>query len=160
MPTRKELFDFALALPGSELHHPWGEDVVKVRGKIFVFLGREGTETENHGGFGVKLPASGVQALESGKAAEMGYGMGRKGWVTVKPSAAQAMSSDAALRWIKESYAAVAPKTLAKQVFEQTSSADAPKPKPKKAAVARKAPAAKTATKKKPSAKPAVKKSK
>ena len=31
----------ALSLPGTTEEFPWGERVVKVRGKVFVFLGRD-----------------------------------------------------------------------------------------------------------------------
>ena len=37
--VRDKLLTFALAFPGASLDHPWGEDVAKVNGKIFVFLG-------------------------------------------------------------------------------------------------------------------------
>jgi predicted DNA-binding protein (MmcQ/YjbR family) len=36
---RARLTSFALGLPGAAEDLPWGERVVKVRGKIFVFLG-------------------------------------------------------------------------------------------------------------------------
>ena len=36
---------FALTFPGSHEDHPWGETVVKVKGKIFVFLGEDGSPT-------------------------------------------------------------------------------------------------------------------
>ena len=39
--VREKVRAFALSLPGAVEDHPWGEDVVKVRGKIFVFLGPE-----------------------------------------------------------------------------------------------------------------------
>jgi predicted DNA-binding protein (MmcQ/YjbR family) len=37
--ARDKLRDFALSLPAAYEDHPWGEDVAKVNGKIFVFLG-------------------------------------------------------------------------------------------------------------------------
>ena len=37
--VREKVLAFALSLPESVEEHPWGEDVVKVRGKIFVFAG-------------------------------------------------------------------------------------------------------------------------
>uniref|UniRef100_A0A7S1MCC2 Uncharacterized protein n=1 Tax=Neobodo designis TaxID=312471 RepID=A0A7S1MCC2_NEODS len=98
----------------------------------------------------------------------MGYGYAegavRKlmdGWVTVKPRVASSMSKDAAWRLLRESYVAVAPKTLAKLVPGEAASPvahaakTAPKktaPKkaaPKKAAVARKAPTVASAAKRK-----------
>jgi len=49
---REELRRFALGFPGAHEDFPWGESVVKVGKKVFVFLGRSG------GGLGlsVKLP--------------------------------------------------------------------------------------------------------
>jgi hypothetical protein len=33
------LLGYALSLPETWLDHPWGEDLAKVRGKVFVFFG-------------------------------------------------------------------------------------------------------------------------
>jgi predicted DNA-binding protein (MmcQ/YjbR family) len=33
--------EFALGLPGAHEDFPWGGSVAKVRGKVFVFLGRD-----------------------------------------------------------------------------------------------------------------------
>ena len=42
--TRHEsLREFALTLPGAWDDHPWGETVIKVKKKIFVFLGEDGS---------------------------------------------------------------------------------------------------------------------
>src|SRR5262249_27394752 len=54
------LRDFALAYPGAREEFPWGERVIKVGKKVFVFLGMpDGDEL----GLSVKLPASGPMAL-------------------------------------------------------------------------------------------------
>ena len=42
---RDSLLEFALSLPEAHEDHPWGETVVKVRKKIFVFLGEDGSPT-------------------------------------------------------------------------------------------------------------------
>ena len=57
--------DFSLSLPGAVEEFPWGDRVVKVNKKIFVFLGQP---SEDRPGFsmGVKLPESRGDALESG----------------------------------------------------------------------------------------------
>jgi hypothetical protein len=39
-PVFRALFEHASAKPDAVLDHPWGDTVFKVRGKIFVFLGR------------------------------------------------------------------------------------------------------------------------
>ena len=41
--VREKVREFALSLPEAVEEHPWGEDVAKVRGKIFVFLGSNGS---------------------------------------------------------------------------------------------------------------------
>ena len=45
---RRQLLDYALGLPETYLDHPWGEDVVKVRKKVFAFFGMpEGPTTQS-----------------------------------------------------------------------------------------------------------------
>jgi predicted DNA-binding protein (MmcQ/YjbR family) len=100
---RGKLATFALGLPGAEEDFPWGERVVKVRGKIFVFLGATGPTIT------VKLVESHPHALSVEGAAPTGYGLGRAGWVTV-PIADLPFAT---LRdWVEESYRIVAPKRL------------------------------------------------
>ena len=97
---RARLVSFALGLPGATEDFPWGERVVKVRGKIFVFLG--GTAPA----ITVKLVESHPHALSVDGAAPTGYGLGRAGWVTVPVSGLPL----ATLRdWVEESYRLVAP---------------------------------------------------
>jgi predicted DNA-binding protein (MmcQ/YjbR family) len=101
--VREKLRAYALSLPDAVEDHPWGEDVVKVRGKIFVFLGGI-TPTVT-----VKLVESHPHALSVDGAAPTGYGLGKAGWVTVPVSGLPA----ATLRdWVEESYRIVAPKRL------------------------------------------------
>ena len=99
---RPKLTRFALGLPGAHEDFPWGERVVKVHGKIFVFLGGGESIT-------VKLVESRPHALSMEGAAPTGYGLGRSGWVTVPVRGVPV----AALRdWVEESYRIVAPKRL------------------------------------------------
>lgn len=107
---RLALRDFALGLPEAHEDHPWGETVVKVRKKIFLFLGADDDGYEP--GFGVKLPTSSGHALAVPGSAPMGYGLGKAGWVTVKLEA-ELPPVDVLLDWVEESYRAVAPKRLA-----------------------------------------------
>jgi predicted DNA-binding protein (MmcQ/YjbR family) len=100
---RARLAAFALELPGATEDFPWGDRVVKVRGKIFVFLG--GTSAS----ITVKLVESHPHAMSVEGAAPTGYGLGKAGWVTVPVSGLPA----ATLRdWVEESYRVVAPKRL------------------------------------------------
>jgi predicted DNA-binding protein (MmcQ/YjbR family) len=80
--------------------------VVKVRGKIFVFLGPEGSRS-----IAVKLAESHAHALAVDGAKPAGYGLGKAGWVTV-PLRAPGVSLDVLRDWVEESYRIVAPKRL------------------------------------------------
>ena len=104
------LLAFALSLPEAWEDHPWGETVVKVRKKVFVFLG---TEDPSNVGFGVKLPESREEALAMDGIDPMGYGLGKSGWVAVSLPEEKATEPELYLEWIMESYRAVAPKKLA-----------------------------------------------
>jgi len=106
--------EFALALPGAWEDHPWGDTVIKVKKKIFVFLG-DGEET---GGISVKLDESLDEALAVDGAAPTGYGLGRAGWVSV-PITGRAVSIGVLRDWIEESYRRVAPKTLVRELDER-----------------------------------------
>jgi predicted DNA-binding protein (MmcQ/YjbR family) len=99
---------FALAYPGTHEDFPWGERVIKVKGKVFVFLGRD----EAGLGLTVKLPQSGLMALGLPFASPAGYGMGKSGWVTVQFAPREKPPMDLMRAWIDESYRAVAPKKL------------------------------------------------
>lgn len=102
---------FALGLPGVTEDFPWGERVVKVKNKIFVFLGRE--DDLDHGiGFSVKLPQSGTSVLELPFAEPTGYGLGKHGWISVSLSPGDLPPVELLLEWIEESYRAIAPKKL------------------------------------------------
>jgi predicted DNA-binding protein (MmcQ/YjbR family) len=106
---RAELIGFALTLPEAWEDHPWGETVVKVRKKIFVFFG-VGSST-HPGGVGCKLPTSAEHALTLPGAAPSGYGLGRAGWVNLQ-LAEPLPPLDLLTDWIEESYRTVAPKSL------------------------------------------------
>jgi predicted DNA-binding protein (MmcQ/YjbR family) len=96
-----DLLGFALSLPEAWEDHPWGDTVVKVRKKIFVFVGAERIT--------VKLAEAHEHALSIEGAEPTGYGLGKAGWVTV-PIAG--VPDDVLRDWIEESYRLVAPKRL------------------------------------------------
>lgn len=99
----------ALALPEAYEDFPWGERVVKVNKKVFVFLGMD--EGPYGAQMSVKLNDSNAQALLVRGAEPTGYGLGRGGWVTVplgKGSPPIAVLTD----WVEESYRLVAPKRI------------------------------------------------
>jgi len=111
--VRAKLKDFALALPGAVEDHPWGEDVAKVGGKVFVFLGGSRSRTIT-----VKLVESHAHALSIEGAEPTGYGLGKSGWVTV-PLRAPAVSLPLLRDWVEESYRIVAPRRLVAELDEQ-----------------------------------------
>lgn len=104
---RSKLGEFALGFPETREDFPWNERVVKVRGRVFVFLGRQDGAGEP--AITVKLVESHGHALSVEGARQTGYGLGKSGWVTVPVEGV----SLAALRdWVEESYRIVAPKRL------------------------------------------------
>jgi predicted DNA-binding protein (MmcQ/YjbR family) len=112
----------ALAYPGAHEDFPWGESVIKVKGKVFVFLGRrEGDEV----GCSLKLPHSGDAALGLPFCTPTGYGLGKSGWVSASFPKGKKVPVALLLEWLDESYRAVAPKTLLKAL-------DAAAPRPGK----------------------------
>jgi predicted DNA-binding protein (MmcQ/YjbR family) len=98
---------FALGLPGAWEDHPWGDTVVKVNKKVFLFLGED-----ERLGLSVKLPDSGEAALSMPFTAPTGYGLGRGGWVTASFDAPDHPPVDILCDWIEESYRTIAPKKL------------------------------------------------
>ena len=109
-PNAVALRAFALGLPEAREDFPWGERVVKVKDKVFVFLGRDG---EEDWGVTVKLPSSGLMALSLPFASPTGYGLGKSGWVTFNFTAKDKPPPlDVLKKWIDESYRAVAPRSL------------------------------------------------
>jgi hypothetical protein len=81
-----------------------------VKDKTFVFMGR-GDEGLS---FSVKLPSSRDLALALPGSEPTHYGLGAKGWVTIRPTA---RTSLAVVRFlIDESFRAVAPKRLVSQL--------------------------------------------
>jgi predicted DNA-binding protein (MmcQ/YjbR family) len=104
----QSLRKIALTYPETYEEQPWGDRVVKVRGKIFFSCG-------THKGLlyaTVKVPRSGRKLLERPYAEPTHYGMGKHGWVTVKFDAAKKVPVEELRGWIDESFMAVAPKKL------------------------------------------------
>jgi predicted DNA-binding protein (MmcQ/YjbR family) len=101
----RDALAFALSLPEAWEDHPWGDTVVKVRKKIFAFVGAE-TLT-------VKLDEAHGHALSIDGAEPTGYGLGKAGWVTVP---VDGLPDEIVRDWVEESYRLVAPKKLIAQL--------------------------------------------
>jgi predicted DNA-binding protein (MmcQ/YjbR family) len=104
--ARDKVLAFALSFPGATPDQPWGEDVAKVRGKIFVFVGPPGARRMT-----VKLDESHAHALTVEGAEPTGYALGKAGCVTV-PLRAPGVTLGVLRDWVEESYRIVAPKRL------------------------------------------------
>jgi predicted DNA-binding protein (MmcQ/YjbR family) len=103
---------YALEYPEAWEDDPWGDTVVKVRKKIFLFAG----VYERRLALSVKLPESAEFALTFDWTEPTGYGLGRAGWVSARFPMRSDVPVDLIEEWIDESYRAVAPKTLVKQL--------------------------------------------
>jgi predicted DNA-binding protein (MmcQ/YjbR family) len=97
---------FALAYPEAWEDFPWGERVVKIGKKVFVFFGR------SDGGLSLslKLPSSALAALDLPFVKPTGYGLGKAGWVTASFAPGDRPPLGLLRWWIDESYRAVAPR--------------------------------------------------
>lgn len=106
------LAEFALSLPEAWEDTPWDSTpVTKVRKKIFVF--HSGGDDP---GISVKLIESLDHGLSLPGASPVGYGLGRHGWTYIPLGDAGPDEAELMLDFIEESYRAVAPKTLVKQL--------------------------------------------
>ncbi|MGW7577423.1 MmcQ/YjbR family DNA-binding protein [Streptomyces sp. NPDC054765] len=109
---RERVRVFALGLPGAVEEFPWGESVIKVNKKVFVFLGiGDGSHPP---GVTLKLtdPEAHAHALTSPGARPAGYGLGKAGWVRVPLAGHGAPPVDLLCDWAEESYRVIAPKKL------------------------------------------------
>ena len=112
--AKARLLRYALAKPDATLEHPWGENVAKVRGKVFVFFGMAEPDPKYADYvMGVKLTNALLYAKSLPFVEAMGYGLGKSGWVSVKKPKG-ALPAAMFEEWIDESYANVAPKRVSR----------------------------------------------
>jgi predicted DNA-binding protein (MmcQ/YjbR family) len=104
-----ELREFALSLPGAVEEFPWGDRVMKVNKKVFVFMGQH---EDGSVGISTKLPQSAEIALALPFAEPTGYGLGKSGWVSARFAPKEKVPVAMLKEWIEESYRAIAPKKL------------------------------------------------
>src|SRR6476660_171016 len=106
----KKLRSHALAYPSTTEAFPWGESAFKVKGKTFVFMRADPDDLS----FSVKLSKSRKQALALPGSEPTHYGLGAKGWVTLRPTAKTSL--DLLLSFVDESYRAIAPARILKEL--------------------------------------------
>ena len=108
----QQLRDAALRYPETVEEFPWGHSAFKVRGKSFAFVACDGD------GFRVstKLPSSGSVVLNFPFASPTRYGLGKSGWVTAVFRRRERVPAAMLIEWMDESYRAIAPKRLLKQL--------------------------------------------
>jgi predicted DNA-binding protein (MmcQ/YjbR family) len=110
-----ELIAFAATFPGAWEDHPWDHTVMKVGNKIFVFFG--GAASQPHElTITVKLPISYEMALTLPYMSPAGHGLGRAGWAHLHQESGDDIDLATIRGWIDQSYRAVAPKKLVKQL--------------------------------------------
>lgn len=103
-----ELRKFALSFPETREEFPWGDRAIKVKGKVFVFMG----SIDDGFGMSTKLPQSAAAALTLPFASPTPYGLGKSGWVSARFSAKEEPPVELLKVWIEESYRAIAPKKV------------------------------------------------
>src|SRR5215207_5315920 len=94
---------YALTFPGAYAEHPWGQTVIKVKRKVFLFV-NGAIVPEDGVSLSVKLPQSGADVLQLPLAEPMGYGMGKHGWVTLLIMRDDQLPLPLLEAWIDESY--------------------------------------------------------
>ncbi len=86
MMNAKELDDFLLSLPESELDFPFGKEVAvyKVVGKMFALVSHELDRKDKALSLNLKgLPADNMLLSEEFESIRPGYHMNKKHWITV-----------------------------------------------------------------------------
>lgn len=125
-PLAKRLREIALSYPEAVEEFPWGHSAFKVKGKSFMFMGDE----DGVVGFSVKLPTSRFRVLDLPNTKPTGYGLGKSGWVSIDLPPKEKPDFEFIRALVDESYRAIAPKKLAKQLdapAEADSSAASPR---------------------------------
>jgi predicted DNA-binding protein (MmcQ/YjbR family) len=132
--AEKALRTLALGYPETSEEFPWGERVIKVRRKVFLFMGHGHGEGQGSRvlSLSVKLPETGTMALLLPFVEPTGYGLGKSGWITAQFSSAAVAPVDLIAEWIDESYRAVAPKALAAKLPERAPKPSGRRPQPKR----------------------------
>lgn len=126
---------FAFKFPEVYEEFPWGHRALKVKGRTFAFVMVE----EGGLNMSAKLPESSTAALNLPFTSPTGYGLGKSGWITSQFKPKEKPPLELLFQWIEESYRAIAPKKLVKQLDATRAGGDpAPKAAKTKPAAKRK----------------------
>ncbi|MDX2379354.1 MAG: MmcQ/YjbR family DNA-binding protein [Acidimicrobiia bacterium] len=120
-PALADVEELALSFPEAWPDMPWGDRVVKVGKKIFVFV--SGPESIQPA-MTVKVPESREHALSYPESFPTRYGLGKHGWVTLMVEHVPEDERDVLLDFVEESYRNVATKTLGKRLDDERSAED------------------------------------
>jgi predicted DNA-binding protein (MmcQ/YjbR family) len=110
-----ELIAYAATFPGAWEDHPWDHTVMKVGQKIFVFFGGAAMPDDVLS-VTVKLPVSYEMALTLPYMKPSGHGLWKAGWAQLTQRSGDDFDLTTIRAWIDQSYRAVAPKKLVKQL--------------------------------------------
>jgi predicted DNA-binding protein (MmcQ/YjbR family) len=110
-----ELIAYAASFPGAWEDHPWDHTVMKVGQKIFVFFGGAAMPDDVLS-VTVKLPISYEMALTLPYMKPSGHGLWKAGWAQLTQASGDEIDLATIRGWIDQSYRAVAPKKLVKQL--------------------------------------------
>jgi predicted DNA-binding protein (MmcQ/YjbR family) len=139
------LREFGMAYPETTEDFPWGHRTLKVKGKAFIFMSREGDEFS----LSVKLPFAAPAALSLSNVEGTAYGMARHNWVTASWKKGEAVDVAMVRSWMDESYRAVAPKKVLALLDGGAKTPAAPRPrKAASSSGAKKPPVSKSGAKK------------
>jgi predicted DNA-binding protein (MmcQ/YjbR family) len=113
--AEQALIAYALGFPGAREDHPWDHTVAKVGQKVFVFFGGAASPPDKLT-LTVKLPISAEMALTLPYTSRAGHGLGKSGWIHAEFTTGEDIDQQTLRGWIDQSYRAVAPKKLVKQL--------------------------------------------
>lgn len=117
LAVRAKVREFALRLPEAVEEFPWGESVIKVNKKIFVFLGVGDGSYPPAITVKLKDDEAHAHAMTAPGAEPAGYGLGKAGWVRI-PLDEGVPAAELLSDWTEESYRVIAPKRLVKELDE------------------------------------------
>lgn len=117
----ESLEEYGLGFPEAWPDTPWGDRVVKVGRKIFLFV--SGPDADR-AVVTVKVPDSREHALSFPEAFPTRYGLGKHGWVTIFVDTVPDEERDVLMDFVEESYRAVATKSLVRLLDAQIAATD------------------------------------